>query len=215
MGSGIGVTQQLLTSVTAQPVAIGSAPARTARGRGLGQLPVPLPVGNPVDGPARQGWAQPGTPNPHPAPRGWDPHPCGWSRISGATSPVAQWLGSPVCAAEALALAGGEVGLVHGLHVGLGVGTPAARRPHGTNPAAEHTVGSVPQPGHGLSSPLCTGLGDSRAWLPLGSHFKLFRVSDTTLEHGAVLVLPAPSHGSSWDPDLGMIYSSQPLSPFP
>lgn len=48
---------------------------------------------------------------------------------------------SPVGAAEAVALAGGEVGLVHGLHVGLGVGAQAARRPHGANPAAEHNTG--------------------------------------------------------------------------
>lgn len=68
MGSGTGVTQQLLTSVTAERVAVRSAPARTARGRGLRQLPGPLPVGNPVDGPARQGWAELGAPNPCPAP---------------------------------------------------------------------------------------------------------------------------------------------------
>lgn len=169
VGSGTGVTQQLLTSVTAQSVAICSAPARTARGRGLGQLPVPLPVGNSVDGPARQGWAELGTPNPHPAPTapqgapgGWDPHPRGWSRVS----PWHRCVGSPVGAAEALALAGGEVGLVHGLHVGLGVGAPAARQPHSANPAAEHTQGSAPQPGHGLGSPLCTGHGDSTACWP-------------------------------------------------
>lgn len=47
-------------------------------------------------------------------------------------------VGSPVGAAEAVALAGGEVGLVHGLHVGLGVGAQPARRPRGAHPAAEH-----------------------------------------------------------------------------
>lgn len=86
-GSGTGVTQQLLTSVTAQRVAICSAPARTARGHGLGQLPGALPVDNPVDGPARQGWAEPRAPKPCLAPtaargaaRSWDPHARGWSR---------------------------------------------------------------------------------------------------------------------------------------
>lgn len=44
---------------------------------------------------------------------------------------------SPVGAAEAVALAGGEVGLVDGLHVGLGVGGRAAPRLGGAGPAAE------------------------------------------------------------------------------
>lgn len=43
---------------------------------------------------------------------------------------------SPVGAAEALALAGGEVGLVDRLYVGLGMGDRPALRRRGTDPAA-------------------------------------------------------------------------------
>lgn len=43
----------------------------------------------------------------------------------------------PVGAAQAVALAGGEVGQVHGLHVGLGVGSCAALRLCSAGPAAE------------------------------------------------------------------------------
>lgn len=71
---------------------------------------------------------------------------------------------SPVGAAEALALAGAQVGKVHGLNVGLAVGAQPVRRPRGTDPAAENGIqGSVLQPGHGLSSLLCSGLRDSTA----------------------------------------------------
>lgn len=49
-----GVAPQPLTSVTAERVAVRSAPAGTARGCGLRHLPVRLPVRNPVDGPATQ-----------------------------------------------------------------------------------------------------------------------------------------------------------------
>lgn len=49
------VAQQPLTSVAAERVAVSSAPAGTARGHGLGQLLVRLPVRNPVGGPAMQG----------------------------------------------------------------------------------------------------------------------------------------------------------------
>lgn len=54
--AGTRLAQQPLTSVAAERVAVSSAPAGTTRGHGLGQLLVRLPVGNPVDGPATQGW---------------------------------------------------------------------------------------------------------------------------------------------------------------
>lgn len=57
-----------------------------------------------------------------------------------------------------MALAGGEVGLVHGLHVGLGVGGRAAPRLGGAGPAAE-------QRGvNGLTTPNYPGLF-KRQWL--------------------------------------------------
>lgn len=52
---------------------------------------------------------------------------------------------SPVGAAEAVALAGGEVGLVDGLDVGLGVGGRLVLRCRGTDSAAaERGAGQTP-----------------------------------------------------------------------
>lgn len=50
----LGWHSSLLTCVAAECMAAGSAPARTARSHVLGHLPVHLPVGNLVDGPATQ-----------------------------------------------------------------------------------------------------------------------------------------------------------------
>lgn len=104
---------------------------------------------------------------------GTDPAP------SEGPGPWCRRLPSPVGAAEAVALAGGEVGLVDGLDVGLGVGGRPALRCHGTDSAAaERGAGQTPpknQPatspfgakgappiytssGHGLTVPLHRGL---------------------------------------------------------
>lgn len=78
----------------------------------------------------------------HPFLRAGSPFPMDQGRIPppppARMGSMLQAASSPVRAAE-VALAGGEVGLVHGLHVGLGVGNRAAPRPHGTDPAAEQS----------------------------------------------------------------------------
>lgn len=63
-------------------------------------------------------------------------------------------LPSPVGAAEAVALAGGEVGLVDGLDVGLGVsGRPALRRSGTDSAAVERGAGQTPAKKQPTASP--------------------------------------------------------------
>jgi len=79
-------------------------------------------------------------------------------------------LPSPVGAAEAVALAGGEVGLVDGLDVGLGVGGRPALRHRGTDSAAaERGAGQAPARNQPAAAALgrrgSPDLSQPRTWL--------------------------------------------------